>query len=72
VQSWHHENVGVLEVRTRRGVELVKFVLVGESHLDDLWAHTAHEIGPDRPARGPAGYTPARTSTVISWSPASR
>ena len=36
VQAGHHENVGVLEVLARRGVELLKFLLIGQAHLDDL------------------------------------
>ena len=42
VQAGHHENVGVLEVIARRGVKLLKFLLIGQAHLDDLWAHAAY------------------------------
>ena len=36
VQAGHHENVGVLEMLARRGVKLLKFLLIGQAHLDDL------------------------------------
>ncbi len=35
----------------RRGVKLVQFLFVGQSQLDDLWAHAAHEVSADRSAR---------------------
>ena len=45
VRAGHHENVGILEMLARRGVKLLKFLLIGQAHLDDLWAHAAYQVG---------------------------
>jgi hypothetical protein len=58
VQAGHHEYVWVFEVLARRGVKLVEFVLVGEGHLDYLWAHATYEVSADRPARVPSRIHP--------------
>src|SRR4029077_335271 len=53
-EARHHDGVGVVEVRSCRGVEFVEFAFVGESHLEDMGAEALHEVGPDR-AEGVAG-----------------
>jgi hypothetical protein len=56
----------------RRGVKLLKLLLIGQAHLDDLWRMLRTRSARIVRRECPAGYTPARTSTVTSSSPAWR
>ena len=47
----HDDHLRVVEMPAYCPVDLVELPLVGQPHFDDLRAHAAYQVGPDRPAR---------------------